>query len=189
MPFFAQRPRRLPPEAQDPRAEAAAAAALAAMRGRPAIKAAPRGAAALNKILKPILPEGAGATLAQLKRAWPEIVGERLAQLTEPEKLTRSGKEAGVLTIKCAGSAAPFVQHQQSLLLERANLAGAKVAKLAIVQGAPARPKMSNLAPISAPLSADEESALAAALAKVGDPRLKAALARLKRAVPGRRKA
>lgn len=164
----------------DPAAEAAAAAALYGRRGQAPIRPAPRTGAMVARILKPLLPE-AGVTLGELKRRWAEIVGEKLAQVTAPEKLTKS-KDGGVLTIRVAGSAAPFVQHQAPLLLERVRLAGGEIKTVSIQQGPLPRAPATNLRPISAPLSADEEKALAQALSGVEDPRLKAALARLGKA-------
>jgi hypothetical protein len=186
LPRQSRAPRAKPkPDATDARREAAAEAELARSRGRPQIKTPPNAGFLAKAVLKPILPPS-GLTLKELTRRWPEIVGEQLGKLTSPEKLSES-KEGVTLTLIVAGPAAPFVQHQQALILERCNLAGLKAIKLAIKQGQPAKPRGSNLRPISAPLSADEERALAAALAPIEDPQLKRALARLGRAVAGRK--
>jgi hypothetical protein len=168
----------------DPEMEAKAAAALARARARaPRRHAPPQAGAVAQRIVAPILSQAREKTIDELRRQWPEIVGEKLAQLTCPEKLGRNS--AGrVLTLKVAGPAAPFVQHQQALILERCNLAGADLKGLAIVQGALARPKtQANVRPLSQPLSAAEEQALAAALADIANPRLREALMRLGRAV------
>ena len=141
-----------------------------------ALGAGLRAAGVTASIVRPLLKE-TGASLGDLQRNWPDIVGERLAGLTYPEKLS-----GGQLTIKAHASAAPFVQHQQGLIIERANLAGATIKTVAIKQGAlPAR--VSNVRPLAKPLSPDEERALAATLANIRFEPLRAALMRLGRAV------
>jgi hypothetical protein len=162
--------------APDARLEAAALRALEAQRGRCAIAPAPRAASVTAAIVRPLLKD-AGIGLSDLQRGWTAIVGERLAGLTHPEKLS-----AGTLTVRAHASAAPFVQHQQGLIIERTNLAGAAIKALAIRQGAPPA-RVSNVRPIAKPLSADEERALAAALADIRFDPLRAALMRLGRAV------
>lgn len=183
------RPRLPRPEGPlDPGLEQAAALALDSARARPLRRHAPPQAGALaQKIVAPILAGAREKTIDELKRQWAEIVGEKLALMTAPEKISRS-PQGRVLTLKVAGPAAPFVQHQQGLILERCNLAGADLTGLSILQGVVARAKASsNVRPLSQPLSAAEERALATALADIGNPRLRAALMRLGRAVNGRR--
>ena len=152
---------------------------LEQQRGRAAISSAPRAGKLVDNVLAPILKD-AGAGLGHLQRHWADIVGERLAGLTAPEKLT-----GGTLTVKAHSSAAPFVQHQSKLIVERANLAGAKITGLAIRQGA-ITVRKSNLAPLAKPLTPEEEAAIAAALGQVSPGRLKDALMRLGRAVAAR---
>ena len=172
----------------DARLEEAAARALEQRRGKAVSRGGPPKAGALTaKLMRPLTKAGAsGKSLDEIKRQWRDIVGEKLAQMTEPEKLTSSAATGRVLTIKVAGPAAPFVQHQTPLLLERCNLAGADLARLTIKQGAIARPA-ANVRPLSQPLSADEEALLLASLQAVCSPRLKAALLRLGRSVSQRR--
>ena len=172
----------------DARLEEAAIRALELRRGKAVYRGGPPGAGALAaRLMRPLAKGGAsGKSLDEIKRQWRDIVGEKLAQMTEPEKLTSSAATGRVLTIKVAGPAAPFVQHQTPLLLERCNLAGADLTRLTIKQGALARPAP-NVRPLSAPLSADEERLLLASLQDVGSPRLKAALLRLGRSVGQRR--
>jgi len=168
--------------ADDARLEAAAARALDARRGRSQIAPPPSAGRYTAAILTPLL-KGAGASLSDLQRAWAEIVGDRLAGLTHPEKLTR-GDNGATLVVVVHASAAPFVQHQQGLIIERANLAGAGVKRLQIRQGAlPAR--AANVRLPTKPLSIDEEKALAATLAPIQSDLLRAALFRLGRAVSG----
>jgi hypothetical protein len=163
------------------RHEALAAEALErAPRARTAI-APPKNAAAYAKsVLAPLLKDK-GVSLSDLARHWPEIVGERLAGLTAPEKLS-----GGTLTVRAHSSAAPFVQHQSRLIIERANLAGANLTTLAIKHGAPAARKAANIAPLAKPLTAEEEAAIAAALRGFADGRLRDALMRLGKAVAAR---
>jgi hypothetical protein len=163
--------------APDERLEAAAVRLLEAQRGRRAIAPPPSAARVTAAITRPLLKDERGASLSDLQRNWRDIVGERLAGLTFPEKLSGS-----ILTVKAHASAAPFVQHQQSLIIERANLAGASLKSLQIKQGAlPAR--TSNVRPVTKPLTQDEEKALAATLAGIRFEPLRAALMRLGRAV------
>jgi hypothetical protein len=184
-----QRPPLPRPEgALDPRLEAAAAQALETRRGRPVRRTgAPQAGAVVARIVKPLAkgPPAAGRSLEELRRQWRDIVGEKLAPMTEPEKLAASGKNR-VLTIKVAGPAAPFVQHQIPLLLERCNLAGAALTGISLKQGVLTRPK-GNVRPLKTPLSADEEQLLAASLDATTSPRLKAALLRIGRGMGQRR--
>jgi hypothetical protein len=178
--------RRAP--ARDPNrqalAEATALAQLEMLRGKPAAAAPPRAGAFAAAVVKPLLGE-TGLTLSELKRRWPEIVGEKFAQMTEPEKLVKGAKGA-TLTVRAAAAAAPFVQHQIPLVKERCALAGGAITEIIIRQGPPARPAARNVRPILRPLSAEDERALQAALARVEDPGLKRALLRLARAVAAR---
>lgn len=171
----------------DARLEEAAIRALELRRGKAASRGGPPKAGALTaRLMRPLAKSGSsGKSLDEIRRQWRDIVGEKLAQMTEPEKLTASA--AGrVLTVKVAGPAAPFVQHQTPLLLERCNLAGADLSRLAIKQGVIARP-VANVRPLTQPLSADEERLLLASLQNVASPRLKAALLKLGRSVGHRR--
>jgi hypothetical protein len=157
--------------------EARAEAALAKQRGKAAYAGSPTAARHAGAVLKPILSDG-GTGLSELKRRWPEIVGESLAKASAPEKLS-----SGVLTVRAPGAMAPFIQHQAKLILDRCALAGAKATKLSIVQGAPAKAaKPVKRAEVRA-LTAEEEAALAADLARLPDGRLRQAVARLGRAV------
>ena len=160
--------------------EAAATRCLEAQRGRKVIAPPPRAAGFAAALLRPLLKD-AGASLSDLQRSWRDVVGERLAGLTYPEKLQR-GDAGAVLTVRAHASAAPFVQHQQRLIIERANLAGAGLKAIQIKQGAlPTR--SSNVRPVARPLSPEEERALAATLGDIKSDRLRAALMRLGRAV------
>lgn len=163
----------------DPRLEARASEALEYVRGRAPIQPAPRAGGVTARILAPILKD-TGLTIQDLQRKWPEIVGDHLGARTLPEKLA-----GGVLTLLTPGAVAPFVQQQASLLLDRLSLAGAKVSRIAIRQGAlPAR--KGNVRPLSRPLTPEEEAAIVAALSGVAPGRLRDSLLRLGRAVASR---
>lgn len=166
----------LAPAAADPRAEARAAQALAAQRGRGQIAPAPRAAKSVASLLKPLLRE-TGLGLNDLKRRWAELAGESFARAT-PEKLA-----GGVLTLSVPGALAPFLQQQAPLLIERLKVAGAKIKSVRIEQRTAARVRPSNIRPLGKPLTQAEESALAQTLDPVGDPGLRSALMRLGRAV------
>jgi hypothetical protein len=166
----------------DPALEEAAARALEQVRGKEQYRPAPRAGNVAAALLRPILREGGAKSLPELKRQWKEIVGDKLAQMTEPEKLS-AGSSGRVLTIKVAGPAAPFVQHQVPLILDRCNLAGAKLKSLTIRQGAITRPHGANVRPIRQPLSADQEAQLARDVEHIESPALKSALLRLGRAM------
>lgn len=171
------RTRRAVPEDLDPALEARAAALLEQRRGRAPIKPAPSAAHHAGALLRPLLAK-AGLGISELQRRWREIVGEQIAKATAPEKLA-----GGALTIRAPGAIAPFVQHQAPLILERCQLAGAKVKTLVIRQGTPAPPPAK---PRPRALTPEEEEAVVRRVANIGGPRLQAALARLGRAMSRR---
>lgn len=183
-------PKRTPlprPDGQlDPRLEEAAVAALETRRGKPMRRGGPPQAGVIAaRVLRPMGKGTAGKSIEALRRQWRDIVGDKIALMTEPEKLTAAAS-GRVLTVKVAGPAAPFIQHQIPLILERCNLAGADLKAVQIKQGVIARTK-GNVRPLSAPLSADEERLLAATLQGAPSPRLRAALLKLGRAMGQRR--
>ncbi len=166
----------------DPRLEEAAARALETRRGKAARRGGPPQAGVIaSRVVRPLGKPTPGKSIEALRRQWRDIVGEKIALMTEPEKLSGAGG-ARVLTVKVAGPAAPFIQHQIPLLLERCNLAGADISGVTLKQGVIARPK-GNVRPLSAPLSADEERLLAGALQGAPSPRLRAALLKLGRSM------
>lgn len=165
------------PAELDPELEARAAALLERRRGRAPIKPAPAAGHHARGVLRPLLAK-AGVGIDELQRRWREIVGEQIAKATAPEKIA-----SGVLTIRAPSAIAPFVQHQAPLILERCQLAGAKVKSVLIRQGTPApRPAKAK----TRALTEAEEAAVAQRVANVGGPRLQAALARLGRAMTRR---
>ncbi|MFT3727286.1 MAG: DciA family protein [Terricaulis sp.] len=163
--------------APDPDAETRATHTLSSQRGKASYASAPRAGKAAAAVLKPILPKGCSLGLNEMKRRWSEIAGDTFARAT-PEKFV-----GGVLTLRCPGALAPFLQQQIPLLSERLKTAGAKVSSVRIAQGSAAPKLPSNVRRLSRPITAAEESALAQALDPVSDPGLKSALMRLGRAV------
>lgn len=122
---------------------------------------------------------------ARLVTDWRTIVGAERALDTLPLKLDRRTR---TLVLRVRPSAALLVQHEEPQLLERINaFFGTTIAlRLRIVQGRVPEP------PAPAPevtLTAAEEAAVAAAVADVEPPELRASLAALGRAVKRRRKA
>lgn len=163
--------------APDPDAETRAGRSLGGQRGKASYAAAPRAGKAAAAVLKPILPKGGGVGFHELKRRWSEIGGDTFARAT-PEKFV-----GGVLTLRCPGALAPFLQQQTGLLIDRLKTAGAKVSSVRITQGSGPPKPQPNLRRLSKPITPAEETALAQALDPVSDPGLKSALMRLGRAV------
>ena len=123
--------------------------------------------------------------LVRLKAEWAAIVGNDWAASTWPAALGRDG----VLKLRTAPAAALEVQHRAPLLIERINLYFGRpvVTRLTQVQG----PLPLAAAPAIPPpptLTAGEAAALDERLSCIAEPELRAALARLGRAVIGTRR-
>ncbi len=170
-----ERFRPAPPAPPTDDAEAKAARALAARRGRSPIAPPPSAGKSVAGVLRPLLRE-TGLGFHELKRRWAELAGDSFAR-AEPEKLS-----GGVLTLRAPGALAPFLQQQTPLLIDRLAIAGAKIKAVRIEQRTAARPAPNVRAP-KATLSPSEEAALAQALDPGLDPGLRSALLRLGRAV------
>jgi|SRR5271166_4194960 len=141
--------------------------------------------AAVSKLSAPILAKRGGGILVRLKAEWSAILGPHWADMTWPRTLSRDG----VLKLNTASCAALEVQHSAPLLIERINLFFGRpvVARLAFVQGGPV-PLVLDWppgGPIRRPLGAAEADALDQRLSGIADPELRAALAKLGRAVIG----
>jgi len=113
---------------------------------------------------------------------WPAIVGAELARLATPEKLSfrRGSPAGGVLHLRAAGAAAVELQHLTPTVIERVNsyYGYRAVERLHIVQAPmPAQTQSSRRRPTELP--ADDRAALDRSLAATGNPKLRAALARL----------
>jgi hypothetical protein len=137
---------------------------------------------AVSRLAAPIVARRGGGVLARLKAEWGTIIGRDWAEVTWPNALGRDG----VLKLRTASGAALELQHHAPLIIERINLFFGRhvIARLSLVQGplplAPARG-----GPIIRPMTPSEADALDARLCEVADPELRAALARLGRAVAG----
>lgn len=88
-----------------------------------------------------------------------------------------------MLHVRVAGAFALELQHLEPVVIERINahFGHAAVARLKLTQGLPARMVKTRRRP--KPLGAAAETALAATVERIGDDRLKQALARLGRAI------
>jgi hypothetical protein len=137
---------------------------------------------AASKLAAPIVARRGGGILVRLKADWAAIVGADWAAVTWPTGLGRDG----VLKLRAASGHALELQHRAPLLIERINVFFGRpvITRLALVQGPlplpplPSRPSFRTLSP-------SEVTALDTQLAEVADPELRAALARLGRAVIG----
>jgi hypothetical protein len=137
---------------------------------------------AAAKLATPILKQRGGGMLVRLKADWPAIAGPQWAPAAWPFALGRDG----ALKLRTAPAAALELQHRAPLLIERINLYFGRpaVARLVLLQaGLPHTPGPA--APAAAPSTAGEAAALDSKLGGIADPALRAALARLGRAVAG----
>ncbi len=130
-----------------------------------------------------------GVSVARLKAEWSAIVGQDLARLTQPDALLagRGGKSGKALRLRVAGAAALEVQHSSGQVVERVNAYfGHKfIDEIRLVQGTIARSAAPRPLPEPDPQVAQR---IAAKVAEVKDPELRAALARLgTRIASGRR--
>ena len=136
--------------------------------------------AAVSKLAAPIIVRRGGGILIRLKAEWAVIVGDDWATVTWPSALTRDG----ILKLHTACCAALELQHRAPLIIERINLFFGRQAvhRLTLVQGPlPLAPMPRG--PMIRSLSPSETEALDAQLSRVSDPELRAALARLGRAL------
>jgi hypothetical protein len=134
---------------------------------------------AASRLAAPIVAKSAGGVAARIKAAWPEIVGAELAAVTWPESLS----PGGMLRVRVLPAEALALQHRTPLVIERVNgyFGRAIVARLGLVQGPlpsgpPARPRQRAI-------PAREADTIDRQVAGVGDSGLRAALARLGRAI------
>jgi len=134
---------------------------------------------ATSRLAAPIVARSGGGVLARIKAEWPAIIGRELAAATWPEALG----SGGVLRLRVASAIALDLQHRAPLVIERVNaFFGRPVAtRLALVQGplpsAPPSRAPSRTIPPAA------EAALDRQVAGIADSELRAALARLGRAI------
>lgn len=139
-------------------------------------------AAALPGLAAPVLGKR-GLGEAQLLMHWEAIVGAELAEDARPERLSfqKGERSRGTLRLRVTPAAAPTVQHDAPLIIERINafLGYPAVARLSLVQAPP--PRRAPAAP--RPLRPEERKALAERIAPIGNEELRAALERLGSAV------
>ena len=138
---------------------------------------------AVSKLAAPIIGGRGGGILVRLKAQWTAIVGRDWAEVTWPSKLGRDG----VLKLCTTSGAALELQHRAPLIIERINLFFGRqvVARLALLQGPLPLPPAPG-GPAIRPLTPGEAEALDTRLCEVTDPELRAALARLARAMASR---
>jgi hypothetical protein len=137
---------------------------------------------AVSKLTVPIVARRGGGVLVRLKAEWAAVVGPDWAEVSWPATLGRDG----VLKLRAAPGAALELQHRAPLIIERINLffGRAVVTRLALVQGPlPLASRFGRT--MIPPLSQGEAEALDRRLSEITDPDLRAALARLGRAVGG----
>lgn len=136
---------------------------------------------AVSRVAAPIVAKRGGGLLARLKSEWRMILGAEWAARSWPTALSRDG----VLTLRIDSAAAALdLQHRTPLAIERINLylGRAAIGRLKLVQGPLPLPPASN-PPARRVLDPGAAEALAKQLSDVAEPELRAALARLGRAI------
>lgn len=144
-----------------------------------------------------------GFASADVIAAWPDIAGAPLASYSQPVKMEwpklQGGRRArpepdappppATLVVRVESAFALDAQHLAPLLIERINaLYGwACVGRIVLKQGPVRRPPPKRRPP--RPLAPREEAAIAGATSDVADEALRAALARLGRAIVSREEA
>lgn len=122
--------------------------------------------------------------LKLLQARWRQIAGDQIWRYSQPEKLT-STKDGRVLTLKVIPQAAPLVQHQSETLRQRISVAaGGDITAIRIVQG-PIQRGAETIAWRRPPraLTADEKAVIDSKAAPIENPRLRAAIVALGKAV------
>ena len=129
---------------------------------------------------------GAGklAPLKLLQARWREIAGEQIYKFSHPEKISASG-DGRVLTLRVIPQAAPLVQHQSETIRQRVSVAaGGDITAIRIVQGPIQRgAETVTYRPSARPLTPDEAQALETEASRIENPRLRAAIVALGKAV------
>lgn len=140
---------------------------------------------AVSAIAARIVAKRGGGLLVRLKAEWAAIVGTDWAAVSWPAALGRDG----ALKLFAAPAAALELQHRAPLLIERINrhFGRAVVTRLTLVQKRLPGPAAAGSAGPRG-LDPNEAAALDERLREVADPELRAALARLGRAVIGTRR-
>jgi hypothetical protein len=134
---------------------------------------------AASRLAAPIVAKSGGGVAARLKAAWPQIAGPELAAATWPESLS----SGGVLRLRVVPAEALALQHRAPLVVERVNayFGRAVASRLALIQGTLPTQPARRTRKIAIP--AAEADAIDRQVADVSDSDLRAALARLGRAI------
>lgn len=122
--------------------------------------------------------------LKLLQARWRQIAGDQLWRYCHPDKLS-STKDGRILTLKVVPQAAPIVQHQSETLRQRVSVAtGGDLTAIRIVQG-PIQRGAETLAwkRPPRPLTPDENAAIEGKAKPIENPRLRAAIVALGKAV------
>ena len=134
---------------------------------------------AVSQVAAPLVKRRGGGPLVRLKADWAAIVGEAWARVSWPMALGRDG----ALKLRVLSGAALELQHRAPLVTARINLYFGRptASRLVLVQGplplVPPPAAAPSLPRVAAPAAFDGH------LAQIPDPDLRAALARLGRAV------
>ena len=151
---------------------------------RPARRPAPRLGRVLAKLLS-AAPQQQGPSVRELAARWPEIVGVRIARSCRPTRIAGT-REDGVLHVDAPGAAAVLIEADAARIISKVNafLGHNAIGRLSVRRAPFGKAKhASGSAP--AGISPKLARAIDESLAPVDDPRLKAALSRLGRAVHG----
>jgi hypothetical protein len=122
--------------------------------------------------------------LKLLQARWREIAGEQIYKFSHPEKISAS-KDGRVLTLRVIPQAAPLVQHQSETIRQRVSVAaGGDITAIRIVQGPIQRgAETVTYRPKARLLTPDEAQALETEASRIENPRLRAAIVALGKAV------
>ena len=122
--------------------------------------------------------------LKLLQARWRQIAGEQIYKFSHPEKLS-SSKDGRILTLRVVPQAAPLIQHQSETIRQRVSVAaGGDITAIRIVQG-PIQRGAETVAwrPKSRPLTPEEAKTAESSASRIENPRLRAAIVALGKAV------
>lgn len=144
----------------------------------------------LGSVLEPVIKRRTGMTLDLLK-AWPAIAGEEFAKTTKPEKINWPRRahednpfQPATLVVACEPSAALFFQHEQAVIVERANVYfGFEAIKRVQIVQKPVIEGVKGKVDTEAPLPVSDEQRLQHMLDEIDDPNIKDTLAKLGRGI------
>ncbi|MBK8199806.1 MAG: DUF721 domain-containing protein [Acidobacteria bacterium] len=122
--------------------------------------------------------------LKLLQARWLEIAGEQLYRYSHPEKISAT-KDGRTLTLRVVPQAAPIIQHQSETLRQRVSIAaGGDITAIRIVQGPIQRgAETVTYRRKTRPLTPDEARTVETHAQAVENPRLRAAIVALGKAV------